>query len=146
MPATMAETDMSGWNIARKAAAATSQRRNQSTARLRCVRPNIAKAMPSVLASTSSVSATANHPVVVTMLERGKIANVMRVIGAQILSASNIVRMNDTLAMRAETAAVSDVGGDSSPHTDSRKTKKCATHGSMPSCFIGGTMTTAPMI
>ena len=59
-------------------------------------------------------------------------ANVIRVMGAQILSASYIVRMNDTSAMRAETAAVSEVGGDSSPHTDSRNTKKCATHGSMP--------------
>ena len=100
---------------------------------LRWVRPNIANVMPSVLTRTSSVSATCSHPVVVTMLERVKIANVISVIGAQILSASNMVRMNETLAIRAETAAVSEVGGDSSPHTDSRNTKKCATQGSMPS-------------
>ncbi len=48
--------------------------------------------------------------------------------------------------MRAETAAVSEVGGDSSPQTDMRKTKKCATQGLMPSSCIGRTMTTAPMM
>src|SRR5262245_2829217 len=102
--------------------------------------------MPSVLASTSSVSATISQPGFTTMLERGKMANVMRVIGAQIFSASNIVRMNETLAIRGDSAAVSAVGGDTSPQTDSRNTKKCATHGSIPTCFIGGTITTAPMM
>ena len=75
-----------------------------------------------------------------------KIANVISVIGAQIFSASHMVRMNDALAIRADTAAVSEVGGDSSPHTDSRNTKKCATHGLMPSSCIGRTITTAPMM
>ena len=67
-----------------------------------------------------------------------KIANVISVIGAQILSASHMVRMNDALAIRAETAAVSEVGGDNSPHTDNRNTKKCATHGLIPSSWSGG--------
>ena len=73
-----------------------------------------------------------------------KIAKVMSVIGRQILSASSMVRMNDALAMRAATAAVSEVGGESSPQTDRKNTKKCATQGSMPSLTIGGTMITAP--
>ncbi len=73
-------------------------------------------------------------------------ANVISVIGAQIFSASYMVLRNEALAMRAETAAVSEVGGDNSPQTDKRNTKKCAIHGSMPSCRIGGTITTAPMM
>ena len=48
--------------------------------------------------------------------------------------------------MRAETAAVSDVGGDSSPQTDSRNTKKWAIHGLTPSSCSGRTMTMAPMM
>ncbi len=71
---------------------------------------------------------------------------VISVIGAQILSASHMVRMNDALAIRAETAAVSEVGGDSSPHTDSRNTKKWAIQGLTPSSCSGRTMTMAPMM
>src|SRR4029453_3104058 len=144
--ATEADVFMSGWNIATNEIAATRQRSKMSMAGFGWIRPNIAKVIPSVLTRTSSVSAICNHPVVVTMLERVKIANVMRVMGAQIFSASNMVFMNDTLAIRAETAAVSEVGGDNSPHTDSRNTKKCPPQGSMPACFIGGTMITAPMM
>ena len=48
--------------------------------------------------------------------------------------------------MRADIAAVSEVGGDNSPQTDSRNTKKCATQGLMPSWRSGPTMTTAQMI
>ena len=80
------------------------------------------------------------------MLERVKIAKVISVIGAQIFSASYMVLRKDALAIRADTAAVSDVGGDSSPQTDSRNTKKWAIHGLMPSSCIGRTMTTAPMM
>src|SRR5262245_31838072 len=137
---------MSGWNITTKEAAATQSRRGISMPRFCEVRPNMANATPTVLTSTNRVSATISQPGFTTMLVRVKMANVMSVIGAQILSASYMVRMNETLAMRAETAAVSEVGGDSSPHTDSKNTKKWATQGSMPSFFIGGTITTAPMM
>src|SRR5215475_5685897 len=102
--------------------------------------------MPQVLISTSSVSAICIQPGFTTMLERVKIANVISVIGAQILSASYMVRRNEALAIRADTAAVSEVGGDSSPQTDIRNTKKCAIQGLMPSACIGRTMTTAPMM
>src|SRR5690606_41614019 len=77
---------------------------------------------------------------------RMKIANDMRVIGTQILSASNMVRMNEASAMRADTAAVSEVGGDSSPQIATKKAKQCATQGSMPSVRSGGTTTTATML
>ncbi len=87
---------------------------------------------PQVPISTSSVSTSCGQPVVTTMFERVKIAKVISVIGRQIFSASHIVRMKDASAMRAETAAVSEVGGDNSPQTDSRKTKKCATQGLTP--------------
>src|SRR5262249_42755535 len=107
-------------------------------------RPNIEKVMPQVLMSTKIVSTICIQPGSTTMFGRVKIANVMSVIGAQIFSASYMVLRNDALAMRAETAAVSDVGGESSPQTDKRKTKKWAIQGLMPSAFIGGTMTTAP--
>ena len=73
-------------------------------------------------------------------------AKVINVIGMQIFSASYMVRMNEALAMRAETAAVSEVGGESSPQTESRKTKKCATQGLMPSSCSGRTITTAPIM
>jgi hypothetical protein len=33
--------------------------------------------------------------------------------------------MNDVFAMRAHTAALSDVGGESSPQTDRKNTKVC---------------------
>ena len=112
---------------------ASSTRDGMSAAKFSKNRPNIAKATPQVPISTSSVSAICGQPVVTTMSERVKIANVISVIGTQIFSASYIVRMNEASAMRAETAAVSEVGGDSSPQTDSRKTKKCATHGLTPS-------------
>src|SRR5262245_2094601 len=102
--------------------------------------------MPHVLTSTSSVSAICAHPVVTTMFGRVKIAKVIIVIGAQILSASYMVLRNDALAMRADPAAVNDVGGESSPHTDNRNTKKCAIQGLMPSSCMGRTITTAPMM
>src|SRR5215207_4224727 len=102
--------------------------------------------MPSVEISTRMVSPICGQPGFTTMLERVKIANVIKVIGAQIFSASYMVRRNEALAMRAETAAVSEVGGESSPHTDIRNTKKWATHGLMPSSCIGRTITTAPMM
>ncbi|MNC94803.1 hypothetical protein D3C83_117570 [compost metagenome] len=70
----------------------------------------------------------------------------MSVIGRQILSASHMVCMKSASAIFAEMAAVSEVGGDSSPQTESRKTKKCATQGLMPSLVRGPTMTTAPMM
>ena len=101
-------------------------------------RPNMANAMPQVPITTMIVSAICNQPGLMTMLERVKIANVISVMGRQILSASHIVRMNDASAIRADTAAVSEVGGDSSPQTESRNTKKCATHGLMPSLTSGG--------
>src|SRR6266511_5763705 len=102
--------------------------------------------MPHVLTSTSSVSTICGQPGFTTMFERVKIANVIIVIGRQIFSASYMVLRKDALAIRAETAAVSEVGGESSPHTDMRKTKKWATHGLIPSSCIGRTMTTAPMM
>jgi len=46
------------------------------------------------------------------------------VIGEQIFSASHMVAMNDVFAMRAETAAESDVGGESSPQTDKKEQQK----------------------
>ena len=109
------------------------QRNPMSTVGSTWQRPNIAKVMPSVLTSTSIMSAICSQPGFTTMFGRVKIANVISVIGAQILSASYMVLRKDALAIRAETAAVSEVGGDSSPHTDSRNTKKCAIQGSMPS-------------
>ena len=57
-----------------------------------------------------------------------------------------MVRMNEASAMREATAAVSEVGGDSSPQMASRKAKKCATHGSTPRSLSGGTMMMATMI
>src|ERR687896_423805 len=99
--------------------------------------------MPQVEIRTSIVSAICSQPGFTTMLGRVKIANVINVIGRQIFSASHMVRKNDALAMRAETAAVSEVGGESSPHTDIRNTKKCAIQGLMPSSWSGRTMTTA---
>ena len=51
--------------------------------------------------------------------------------------------MNEASAMRAEITAVREVGGDSSPQTDSRKTNKWATQGLMPSSRKGPTMTMA---
>src|SRR5687767_13674739 len=95
---------------------------------------------------TIMVSRTCNQPGLMTMLDRVKIANVISVMGRQIFSASHMVRMKDASAIRAETAAVSEVGGDSSPQTDSRNTKKCATHGFTPSSRNGPTMMTAPMM
>ena len=80
------------------------------------------------------------------MLERVKIANVISVIGRQIFNASHIVFMNDASAIRADIAAVSDVGGDNSPQTEIRNTKKCATHGLTPRATSGCTMMTAPMM
>src|SRR5262245_6875747 len=106
----------------------------------------MAKVMPHVLTSTRVVSTICSQPGFTTMFERVKIANVISVIGAQIFSASYMVRRNDAFAIRADTAAVSEVGGDSSPQTDIRKTKKWATQGLMPSSCIGRTMTTAPMM
>src|SRR6266545_3037774 len=103
-------------------------------------------AMPQVLIATSSVATICGQPGFTTISERTKIANVIIVIGMQILSASYMVRRKEALAIRAETAAVSDVGGDNSPHTDIRNTKKCAIHGSTPSSRMGRTMTTAPMM
>src|SRR5688500_8129608 len=97
--ATEAEVFMSGWNITTNDIAAMQQRSTMSMNGFRWARPNIAKVMPSVLMRTRSVSATCNHPVVVTMLERVKIAKVMRVMGAQIFSASNMVFMKDTFAI-----------------------------------------------
>src|SRR3990167_10608533 len=89
--------------------------------------------MPQVLTVTRQVSTICSQPGFITMSERVKMAKVIIVIGRQIFSASHMVRMNDASAMRAEIAAVSEVGGDSSPQTDSRNTKKCATQGLMPS-------------
>ena len=106
----------------------------------------MAKATPLVPTNTSSVAPTCDQPGFTTMSERVKMANVISVMGAQILSASYMVRMNEASAMRAETAAVSEVGGDSSPHTESRNTKKWAIHGLMPSSCSGRTMTMAPMM
>src|ERR1044072_2147568 len=102
--------------------------------------------MPSVLINTKVVSAICSHPGFTTMFGRVKIANVNMVIGAQIFSASYMVRRNDALAMRADTAAVSEVGGDSSPQTESKNTKKWAILGLMPVSCIGRTITAAPMM
>src|SRR5688500_5837036 len=109
-----------------------------SIALLSVKRPNIAKATPHVPIVVMMTSPTWTQPVVMTSPDRMKIAKVMSVIGKQIFRASHIVRMNEALAMRADTAAVSEVGGDSSPHTDKKNTKKCATQGLMPSLTIGG--------
>src|SRR5690554_6275647 len=106
----------------------------------------MANAVPLVPITTRTVARNWGQPVVTTMSVRAKIAKVMSVMGKQIFNASHIVRMNDASAMRAEIAAVSEVGGDSSPQTDSRKTKKCATHGLTPSFVSGPTITTAPMM
>src|SRR3989304_3508512 len=80
------------------------------------------------------------------MSDRVNMAKVMSVIGRQISNATHMVRMKEASAMRADMAAVSEVGGDSSPQTESRKTKKCATQGLTPSLVRGPTMTTAPMM
>src|SRR4029079_12250642 len=101
-------------------------------------------ATPHVPTVTRIVSISCVHPGFTTISERVKMAKVISVIGRQILSASHIVRMNDASAMRAEIAAVSEVGGDNSPQTDSRNTKKCATQGLIPSSRSGPTITTAP--
>src|SRR5262245_23975358 len=143
---TAADTRMSGWNITKNETSAKSERNVMSIAGCSCERPNIAKVMPQVLISTRVVSAICSQPGFTTMFERVKIANVISVIGRQIFNASYMVFRNEALAMRAETAAVSEVGGDSSPQTDIRNTKKCAIHGSMPSSRIGRTITTAPMM
>ena len=64
----------------------------------------------------------------------------------QICIALNNVRMNDASAILAVTAAATDVGGVSSPHTARKKQKKCTTQGSTPTRIIGGTMTSAVMM
>jgi hypothetical protein len=144
--ATMVATPLSGWYIVTNAHdREPDPRKAMSTPAFSVNRPNIAKVMPQVAMITSTVAATCGQPVVVTISERVKTANVISVIGMQIFSASHIVRMNEASAMRDAIAAVSDVGGDSSPHTDSRNTKKCAAQGSMPSSRNGPTMTTAPI-
>src|SRR5688500_2454337 len=102
------------------ASAANSTRDGMSAAKLAKILPNIANATPHVPINTRIVSAICGQPVVTTMLERVKIANVMSVIGRQIFNASHIVVMKEACAIFADTAAVSEVGGDSSPHTDSR--------------------------
>ena len=51
----------------------------------------------------------------------------MSVIGRQTFNATHMVCTKEASAMRAEMAAVSEVGGDNSPQTEIRKTKKCAT-------------------
>src|SRR5436190_20266280 len=61
--------------------------------------------MPHVLTRTSSVSATCCQPGFTTMFERVKIANVIKVIGMQIFSASYIVFRKDAFAMRAQSLA-----------------------------------------
>ena len=143
----VAQTSLSsGWKSVTKDSAAIATRARKSAPTLRKNRPNIANATPQVPLVTTKTSMIWPQPGFSTRSERVKIANVIRVIGAQILSASYMVRMNDVFAIRAETAAVSDVGGESSPHTERKNTKKCATHGSMPSFIIGGTMMTAPMM
>src|SRR5262249_29526425 len=109
-------------------------------------RPTMATVAPDVAISASTVAATCAQPGLTAISERAKMAKVMNVIGAQILSASYIVRRNDALAMRADTAAVSEVGGDSSPQTESRNTKKWATHGLMPSSCSGRTIPHAQMM
>src|SRR4030067_259321 len=95
-------------------------------------RPNTAKANPQLPTVTSRMSPICAQPSFTTRFERVKSANVRTVIGRQIFSASHMVRMNDAFAMRAETAAESDVGGESSAQTDKKKTKKGATHGVLP--------------
>jgi hypothetical protein len=72
------------------------------------------------------VASTCAQPGLITISERAKIAKVMKVMGAQILSASYMVRRNDALVMRRHRGS-REVGGDSSPQTESRNTKKCAT-------------------
>src|SRR3970040_59247 len=106
-------------------------------------RPNIANPTPQVAVVTTRTSPICPQPGFTAISERVKIAKVMSVIGRQILSASIMVRMTDALAMRAATAAVSEVGGESSPQTERKNTKKCATQGWMPSLTIGGRTTTA---
>src|SRR5207248_8868903 len=61
--------------------------------------------MPHVLTRTSSVPATCCQPGFTTMFERVKIANVIKVIGMQIFSASYIVFRKDAFAMRAQSLA-----------------------------------------
>src|SRR5215470_16251822 len=129
-----------------KDTAASAQRSAMSDAGRATKRPNMATVTPDVAISTSTVATTCAQPGLITISERAKIAKVMKVIGAQILSASYMVRRNDALAMRADTAAVSEVGGESSPQTESRNTKKWATQGLMPSSCSGRTITTAPMM
>jgi len=84
--------------------------------------------MPQQAIATSMTSAIWFHPGLTTMLERTKMANVMIVMGRHSFSASHMVRMKDASAIRAETAAVSEVGGDNSPQTAIRKAKKWAIH------------------
>src|SRR5690242_12925772 len=120
-PAAVAQLSLGCSSTANDSAASTT-RSAMSAAAMAVKRPNIAKATPEVPTNTSSVSHTCGQPGSVTISERVKIANVIRVMGAQILRASYMVRMNEASAMRAETAAVSEVGGDSSPQTESRNT------------------------
>ena len=102
--------------------------------------------MPQQAIATRSVSAICGQPGCVTMSERAKMVKDMKVMGRHSFSDSHMVRMKEASAIRAETAAVSEVGGDNSPQTASRNAKKFATQGSMPSLRMGSTMMTARMM
>src|SRR5215208_3327239 len=95
-----------------RAIAARAIRSTMSSSLFLVKRPNIAKAVPQVLTRISIVSRICDQPGFITMSERVKIAKVISVIGRQIFNASHMVRMKEASAIRAETAAVSDVGGD----------------------------------
>src|SRR3989339_1387952 len=99
--------------------------------------------MPQQAIATSSVSTICGQPGFTTMSERMKMAKVMIVMGRHSFSACHMVRMKDASAIRAETAAVSEVGGDNSPQTAIRKAKKWAIQGSTPSLRNGATVITA---
>ena len=51
--------------------------------------------------------------------------------------------MNEARAIFEVTAATTEVGGVSSPHTARKNAKKCTGHGSIPTLIIWGAMTRA---
>ena len=119
--AAVPQTSLSfGWNRVANETTANSKRAGISAFQFSKHRPNIAKAAPQVPVVTTRTSPICPQPGFTTRSERLKSANVMSVIGRQIFSATYMVCMNDVFAMRADTAAVSDVGGESRPRPTGR--------------------------
>ncbi len=132
-----------GWNSATPPTTARMTLAPASRPRAGKKRPTAANVIARLPSARATVSGICPNPCSITASDRTKIANDIRTMGRQIFSAANIVAMNDDSAMRDATAAVSDVGGDSSPQTAMRNAKKWATQGLTPHWISGGTMITA---